>query len=328
MRSRTLVVLAFLASAGGTTCVRRAPPPSTPAPAQARPIATEGTRLAVPGGAIWYRVVGSGSATPLILLHGGPGASSVYLRSMEALSEDRVVVRYDQLGGGKSDVVKDTTVFNIAHFVEELDSLRRFLGLERVHLYGHSWGATLALEYYRAHPRHVASLILASGALNMPAFYAHVAQLMASLPDPEARAIRQQDLGQPYDTAALQLAAHDMNTRYMSRHPVVAELDTFARSLNPAISDHMNGTSALRPNGTLKDYDARPFLKQVRVPTLFIVGEYDLMDPAGIREQAQLTPGARLVVIPRSGHNMQWDNPEANNETVRAFLRAVDAHAH
>ncbi len=319
MSSHRMFLLAVLL--GTAACAHRAPQPE----AKARPIATEGSRLAVPGGTIWYRVVGGGPGTPLVLLHGGPGGSSVYLRSMEALASERVVVRYDQLGGGKSDVVKDTALFNVDHFVEELDSLRRFLGLQRVHVYGHSWGATLAVEYYRAHPQHVASLVLASGALNMPAFYAHVAQLMARLPEAEARAIRQQDLGQPYDTAALQAAAHDMNTRYMTRHPVIAEMDTFDRSLNPAIGDHMNGSSALRPNGTLKDYDASPFLRQVRVPTLFIVGEYDIMDPETIRAQAQLTPGARFVVIPGSAHNEQWDNPTANNEAIRAFLRDVDA---
>ena len=119
---------------------------------QNRPVPTDGSRLAVPGGQIWYRVVGRGSGTPVILLHGGPGNPSVYLKSLEALGDERVVVRYDQLGAGYSDVVHDTALFNIPHFVEELEQLRRHLALDRVHLYGHSWGATLAVEYYRAHP--------------------------------------------------------------------------------------------------------------------------------------------------------------------------------
>ena len=100
-------------------------------------------RLAVDGGRIWYRVVGSGTATPAILLHGGPGFGSFYMKSLEALSADRPVVRYDQLGGGKSDKITDTAMFNIAHFVRELDSLRSHLGYDKVHLVGHSWGTIL-----------------------------------------------------------------------------------------------------------------------------------------------------------------------------------------
>ncbi|MDQ6719031.1 MAG: hypothetical protein M3Z17_11890, partial [Gemmatimonadota bacterium] len=84
--------------------------------------------LAVPDGKIWYRVVGAGTATPAILLHGGPGFSSYYLKPYEeGLKSDRRIVRYDQLGAGHSDVITDTAMFNIAHFVNELDSLRAHL---------------------------------------------------------------------------------------------------------------------------------------------------------------------------------------------------------
>src|SRR3954471_11206565 len=86
-------------------------------------------RLAVPGGSIWYRVSGVGSGTPVVLLHGGPGLSSFYLKPFEELGDERIVVRYDQLGGGKSDTTSDTTLFTIDHFVTELDSLRSHLGV-------------------------------------------------------------------------------------------------------------------------------------------------------------------------------------------------------
>ncbi len=57
----------------------------------------------VEGGRVWYRIVGSGNATPLVLLHGGPGAPSHYLNPLEQISEDRPVIFYDQLGAGRSD---------------------------------------------------------------------------------------------------------------------------------------------------------------------------------------------------------------------------------
>src|SRR5262249_8503449 len=90
----------------------------------------------------------------------------------EDLGDDRPVVRYDQLGGGKSSKITDTTMFTIPHFVAELDSLRRALGDDKVHLMGHSWGTILAVEYYLAHPEHVASLTLGSAALDIPAWSA------------------------------------------------------------------------------------------------------------------------------------------------------------
>ena len=144
--------------------------------------------LPVPDGRIWYRVSGSGRGTSVILLHGGPGYSSFYLKALEALGDERPVVRYDQLGGGKSDRISDTTLYTIPHFVRELDSLRAYLGYPRVHLVGHSWGTILAVEYYRAHPEHVASLTLASAALDIPAWERNARRLVGTLSDSAQRA--------------------------------------------------------------------------------------------------------------------------------------------
>jgi len=85
MRSITLLLL----------LVAQLPVLHAQVPSQNRPEPTEGSRLAVPGGRIWYRVTGGGSGIPLILLHGGPGNPSVYLKSLEALGNERIVVRYD-----------------------------------------------------------------------------------------------------------------------------------------------------------------------------------------------------------------------------------------
>lgn len=292
--------------------------------AATRPALDNGSRLAVPGGHIWYRVVGQGSGTPVILLHGGPGNPSVYLKSLETLGDERVVVRYDQLGAGYSDVVHDTALFNIRHFVEELELLRRHLALDRVQLYGHSWGATLALEYYRAYPQHVASLILASETLDIPAFAANVRGLFQAMPDSLARAVRQREAGAPYDSAAFQAAMREFRGHF-TRSPVRAEMDTLNRLLNPEVAAYMLGTSPFALSGTLRQYDATPFLSQVRVPVLFIVGEFDVAGPEIVRHHASLVPGARFVVIPNAGHHIQWDNAPATLAAVRSFLRDVDS---
>ncbi|MEO6888094.1 MAG: alpha/beta fold hydrolase, partial [Ktedonobacteraceae bacterium] len=98
----------------------------------------------VDGYRVWYRIVGGGSEhehTPLLLLHGGPGAPHDYLENLEALASDtRRVIFYDQLGCGRSDQPDDTSLWRVERFVEELATMRRELELERVHILGQSWG--------------------------------------------------------------------------------------------------------------------------------------------------------------------------------------------
>ena len=281
--------------------------------------------LTVPGGKIWYKVSGTGGGTPVMLLHGGPGFSSFYLKPMESLAADRVVVRYDQLGGGKSDPVTDTLMFTIPHFVRELDSLRAHLGFDKVHLLGHSWGTILAVEYYRAHPEHVVSLTLGSAALDIPAWERHARDLVKTLPDSEQRAIRVREAAHQFDSADYQAAIADFYSRYVWRHPVAADLDSTLKTVNEGIYNYMQGPSEFTITGTLKPYDVTGFLGSIKVPVLYTVGEFDEANPETIRRFASLTPGAKVVVLPGSGHMTTWDATAENVRVVRAFLASVDS---
>lgn len=281
--------------------------------------------LPVPGGRIWYRTVGAGSGVPVVLLHGGPGYSSFYLRSMETLSTDRPLVRYDQLGGGKSDRIIDTTMFNIPHFVAELDSLRSHLGYARMHLVGHSWGTILALEYYRAHPEQVASLVLESPALDIPQWERNSRRLIGTLPDSAQEAIRRVEQTRKYDDPGYQAALMDFYGRYVWRHPVQAELDSTFATINQGIYNYMQGPSEFTITGTLRNYNSTDFLPSVRVPLLYTVGEFDEADTATVRHFASLTPGAQMAVIAGAAHITSWDAPEENVRVVRAFLRQADS---
>src|SRR5688572_25663324 len=143
-----------------------------------RPVPGDG-RLPVEGGSIFYRVVGAGTGVPVVLLHGGPGYTSHYLEPLTALADDRPVVLYDQLGSGRSDRVTDTTLFRIDRYVRELDSLRRALRLTKVHLYGHSWGTMLALEYLATKPAGIVSVTLASPVITTASWAADGKALVA-----------------------------------------------------------------------------------------------------------------------------------------------------
>ena len=137
----------------------------------------------VPGGRIWYRIVGSGKRTPLVLLHGGPGAPSYYLNPLAALADERPVIFYDQLGAGRAEKPTDVTLWRVERFVEELSRLRTALRLDQVHLLGHSWGTMLAVDYMLTKPVGVRSLILASPVLSMSRWLEDAATLKKTLPE-------------------------------------------------------------------------------------------------------------------------------------------------
>lgn len=281
--------------------------------------------LNVPGGRIWYKVSGHGSGTPVILLHGGPGFSSVYMKSAEALGDGRTVVRYDQLGSGHSSGASDTAMFTIGHFVAELDSLRSHLGYDKVHLLGHSWGSILALEYYRAHPEHVATLIEASPALDIPEWQRHARALVKTLPDSMQRTIARRESEGNFEAADYQAALMDFYGRYVWQKPVKTDLDSVFATANQAIYNYMQGPSEFTITGTLRNYDARPFLKDVRVPTLFIVGSVDEANPATVKKHAALTPGSEYAVIPGAAHIIFWDNPAETVRLIKGFLARADS---
>ncbi|MFA5301678.1 MAG: alpha/beta fold hydrolase [Bacteroidales bacterium] len=121
------------------------------------PIIQEGN-VKVPGGNIWYKIVGAGkNGIPLLTVHGGPGAPHQYLNPLQALADQRPVIFYDQLGCGRSDRPTDPALWTVERFVEEL------------HILGQSWGSMLAVEYVlRKKPIGIRSLILSGPYLEQP----------------------------------------------------------------------------------------------------------------------------------------------------------------
>lgn len=145
------------------------------------------------GMSTWFRILGplGSDKTPLLCLHGGPGMPSDALEPLEALATTgRAVIRYDQLGCGRSDRPRDPSLWTTSTFVDELAAVRRGLGLERVHLLGWSWGGMLALEYLLdRQPEGVASLVLASAPASAPLWREEVQRLREGLPAHVVRAM-------------------------------------------------------------------------------------------------------------------------------------------
>ena len=219
----------------------------------------------------------------------------------------------------------DTTLFTIDHFVGELESLRNYLGVDKWHVLGHSWGTILAVEYYKVHPEHVVSLTLCSAALDIPAWANNAKQLLTTLSDSAQRAVRLAEAAERYDNPSYQNALNEFYGKYVWRHPVEADLDSTMLTFNETIYNYMQGPSEFTITGTLKNYDAKPFLKQIAVPMLYTVGEFDEANPALIEHFASQTPGTEVVVLKGAAHITPWDARDENVRVVGQFLRSVDS---
>ena len=139
----------------------------------------------------WYRVVGVGEEVgklPVLCLHGGPGGAHDYLEPLEALARTgRRAVFYDQIGCGRSEGPADPDFYTVEPFVDELGAVREAIGLDRIHLFGSSWGGMLAMEYALTHPDGLAALILASSPASIPQWVEETAKLRALLLPPDVQ---------------------------------------------------------------------------------------------------------------------------------------------
>ena len=164
---------------------------------------TEG-RLPFRGNEVWFRVVGDDHAKPpILLIHGGPGSTSDILEPLADLAASgRQVVFYDQLGAGRSDRTHDPALWTIDTFVDEVQAVRDHLGLDEVHLFGHSWGGMLALEYALRQPAGLRSLVLASALVSASLFAAEADRLVSDLPASWQRALARTAHQAPRDRRA------------------------------------------------------------------------------------------------------------------------------
>jgi proline iminopeptidase len=281
--------------------------------------------VTVEGGRVWYRIVGSGTGTPVLLLHGGPGVPSNYLKPLTALADDRPVIYYDQLGTGKSDHPTDSTLWTTARFVRELATVRDSLGLDEVHLYGHSWGTMLAAAYMETKPAGVKSVTFASPCLSAARWQADADTLIRALPDSMRRHIATHEAAGTTATAQYQAAMSDYYSRFVMRTaPPPADAESSMVGIAMSVYGTMWGPSEFAATGNLKSYDATPRLHEITVPTLFTAGEFDEATPSTTRWYASLVPGSRYETIPGAAHMVTIDNAEETVRVQREFLRAVD----
>ncbi|HEY7197024.1 MAG TPA: proline iminopeptidase-family hydrolase [Gaiellaceae bacterium] len=279
----------------------------------------------VEGGTVRYRVLGEGERT-LVLLHGGPGAGSLYLKPLEGLAgPDRRVVVYDQLGCGASDCEDDPSLWRADRFVDELETLRAHLGLEGFDLYGHSWGGMLATDYALAHQEHLRSLVLASTIADAALLRREMDRLLESFPDELRETLRRHEEAGTTDSQAYQdaiMAVYHVHVCRCDPWPpeVVKLFEDFAMNVYVP----MWGPSEFFYNGNLADWDRVDRLAEIRVPTLITVGLHDELTPACSEQIHERLPDSRLVVFEHGSHLTFWEETERYLQVVDEFLRRED----
>lgn len=243
-----------------------------------------------------------GAGPPLLLLHGGMSDRREWRRQVDDLSGEFTVVAWDAPGCGGSSDPPDG--FLLDGYADCLAALVEALGLDRPHVAGLSFGATLALGLYRRHPAVPRTLVLASA-------YAGWA---GSLPPAEVErrlesATRDSHLGPD------ELADRLLATLLAGDAPEPAD------ELRAIVADfHPQGARTMAR--AMAQADLRDVLPRVRVPTLLLHGERDVRAPVAVAEEIHARiPGAELVVLPRAGHQLNWDAADRFTALVRDFLR-------
>ena len=293
---------------------------------QGMPVFREG-RADVPGGKIWYKIVGSGDAVPLVTLHGGPGAGHDYLESLEQLSTDRPVVFFDQLGCGRSNKPDDVSLWNIDRYVEELDALREALDLPRIHLFGHSWGGWLAIEYMMGSPTGVESLTLASTSSSIPQAASETARLKEKLPQRVLDVLHKGEAIGDIQSREYEVAAMEFLKRHLCRldpwpDPVVRSMKNAAE--NPVPYQTIQGPNEFTFTGNLKNWDRTARLGEITVPTLITVGRHDELTPVCARTMHRGIAHSEVHVFEKSAHVAHVEEQEEYIRLLRTFLNRTD----
>jgi proline iminopeptidase len=279
----------------------------------------------VKGGKIWYRILGEGKQTPILMLHGGPGGTSKSFYQFASLGEDRPVIIFDQLGGGRSDYHTDTALLKVENFVEQVEALKTSLGLKKFYLHGHSWGTALALEYYLKYPEGIKAIIFNSPYFSTSLWKADADTLISTLPDSIQLAIKTGEKNHDFESPGYKNANEVFSKNFGVRKTrLKSELDTATSAGNTFIYNYMWGPTEFTATGTLIYYNRVQSLKTIKVPTLFITGEFDEARPATVKYFQSLVPNAKYVMIEGAGHGTMHDNRSQNLSAIKDFLADIE----
>jgi L-proline amide hydrolase len=281
----------------------------------------------------WYRVTGDlkASKKPLVILHGGPGASHDYVDSIKAVArQGRAVVHYDQLGCGKSTHLPEKGVdfWTVQLFLRELENLLTHLGIrDAYHILGQSWGGMLGAEHGVTQPKGLRSLIISDSPASMELWVKEANKLRDALPPAIQATLLKHEAAGTTTSPEYQEAMKVFYDRHVCR--VVPNPPEVTRSFeqigkDPTVYFTMNGPSEFHVVGSLKTWSVIDRLNRIAVPTFLISGRYDEATPAVVQPFADHIKDVRWQIFENSSHMPHIEESELYMKSVGAFLDKYD----
>lgn len=284
------------------------------------------------GALIWYTTVGRGD--PLVLLHGGPGASHDYLLPyLLPLARNHRLIFIDERGSGRSERLEDATSYTVEAMVEDVERVRVALGLGKIDLLGHSYGGVLAQAYALKYQGNLKHLVLCSTFHSTAAMNEVFEEIKAAMA-PELRdridAMERDGLfghGRDYEKnrytdAYMKAAWGEGYFPYLYRRRPDPSYDPTSEGMSWDLYRQMWGSHGeFVIDGNLVSVEYADRLPSLRVPTQINVGDHDECAPSLSEAMHRLIPGSDLVVFPDSGHMTFVDQPTRFIDAVDSFLR-------
>ncbi len=282
---------------------------------------------------VWTKSIGSNSKIKLLLLNGGPGATHEYFECFEnfLLPEGVEIIYYDQLGCGYSDDPKDTSMWDLGRFVEEVEQVRKALNLNKDNFYllGHSWGGILAMQYALKYQDNLKGLIISNMMSSCPLYGKYAQEVLAPQFDQKILdTIRQIEAkGDFSNPKYMELLMPNFYAKHICRIPIDKWPEPINRSfakMNQSLYVTMQGPSEFGISGNLVNWDVSKELPKIKTPTLTIGGTYDTMDPEHMKWMSTQVQNGRFLLCPNGSHMDMYDDQKHYFPGLIKFLRDVD----
>lgn len=279
---------------------------------------------------VWTKRIGNNPTVKLLLLHGGPAMTHEYFECFESFfpKEGIEIIEYDQLGSYYSDQPKDSSLWVTERFVEEVEQVRKTLGLNKDNFYllGSSWGGILAIEYALKYQDNLKGLIISNMMASIPDYEKYNSKLRAAMRPTLIDSLQAYEaLGQYKNPDYQALVFNEYYTKHLCRLPEWPEpvMRTF-KHVNEEIYVMMQGPSEFKTGGRLITWDRKKDLPKIKVPTLTIGGRFDTMDPEHMKWMSKQVQNGDYLYCPNGSHLSMWDDQKTYINGVLKFIRSVD----
>lgn len=284
---------------------------------------------------VWTKRTGNNPTIKVLLLHGGPGITHEYFEACDSYFPGAEIeyYYYDQLESHYSEKPNDTSLWNIHHFVEEVEQVRVALELDSTnfYLYGNSWGGILGIEYALKYQKNLKGLIVANMVASIPHYNKYANEILAlQLPPEVLKEIRHIEADKDYLNPRY---GELLREHYYTAHILRKPLDQWPDGVNRGF-EHINYPLYLDMQGPsefgivgdakLQGWDRSRDLPNIKVPTLVIGAKYDTMDPDYMEWMSTQFPLGQYLYCANGSHLAMYDDQQVFFEGLIRFLKEVD----